>query len=124
MRFEAKAYTWLTNLLEIPRSDSKDQIGTKLSVFGIKVDTARFIARLPRDKLERAIQKTGKVLADDSVSLLDIQSLVGFLFFCSQAVRLERVFMRRLWDFVNHIPRNSRTTWRRIPAWVREDLEW
>lgn len=33
MRFEAKAYTWLTNLLEIPRSDSKDQIGTKLSVF-------------------------------------------------------------------------------------------
>lgn len=33
--------------------------------------------------------------------------------------------MRRLWDFINHFPRSvSRTTRRRIPCWVREDLEW
>ena len=33
--------------------------------------------------------------------------------------------MRRLWDFINHFPRDRlKTTLRRIPAWVREDLEW
>lgn len=45
--------------------------------------------------------------------------------FCSQVVRLGRVFMGRLGDFINHFPRvEPRTTLRRIPAWVREDLEW
>ncbi len=38
---------------------------------------------------------------------------------------LGRVFMRRLWDFINHYPRDAiRSTLRRIPAWEREDLEW
>ncbi len=33
--------------------------------------------------------------------------------------------MKRLWDFINQFPRaGPRTTLRRIPAWVREDLEW
>ncbi len=50
---------------------------------------------------------------------------MGFLSFCSQAVRLGRVFMRRLWDFTNHYPRDgTRSYLRRIPVWVREDLEW
>lgn len=59
------------------------------------------------------------------VSFLDMQSLVGFLSFCPQTVRLGRVFMRRLWDFINHFLRAApRTTRRRIPVWGREDLEW
>lgn len=33
--------------------------------------------------------------------------------------------MRRLWDFINQYPRSAtKTTRRRIPAWVREDLDW
>ncbi len=32
--------------------------------------------------------------------------------------------MRRLWDFINHYPRDvTRSTLRRIPVWMREDLE-
>lgn len=34
------------------------------------------------------------------------------------------VFMRRLWDFVNHFPRDaSKITRRKIPSWVHEDPE-
>lgn len=84
-------------MLGIPRNDSKDKEGTQLSVFSIEVDT---IARLPAEKLEKAIKATEKVLANQSVAFLDIQSRVSFLSFCSQ-VRLGRVFMRRLWDFIN-----------------------
>lgn len=91
----------------------------------IKIDTSTFIARLPAEKLDKAVKATAKILAEKSVSLLEIQSLVGFLSFCSQAVRLGRVFMRRLWDFVNQFPRaGSKVMRRRIPVWVREDLEW
>ncbi len=33
--------------------------------------------------------------------------------------------MIRLWDFVNQYPRAAtKFTFRRIPPWVREDLEW
>ncbi len=33
--------------------------------------------------------------------------------------------MRRLWDFINDYPRDAtRSTLRRLPVWVREDLEW
>ena len=51
-----------------------------------------------------------------------MQLLVGFLSFCSQAERLGRVFMRRLWELINDFA--PRTTLRKIPAWVKEDLEW
>ena len=81
--------------------------------------------RLPKVKLEKAKNTTSKILRQKSVSFIDIQSLMGFLLFCSQAVRLGRVFVGRLCDFVNHYPRSApRTTLRRILAWVREDLEW
>ncbi len=64
-----------------------------ITVFGIEVDTSSFTARLLRDKLEKAILASSKVLSQKAVSYIDIQSLVGFLSFCSQAVKLGRVFM-------------------------------
>ena len=94
-------------------------------VFGIEIDISLFTARLPADKLKKAIRATLKVLSQKAVSFINIQSLMRFLSFCSQAVRLGRVFMRRLWDSINHYPRGGpKSTERRIPTWVREDLEW
>ena len=125
MSAENKAYIQLTNLLGVSRNDSKDAQGTAVIVFGIEIDTSCFTARLPKDKLEKATKATAKILSQKSVSFIDMQSLVGFLSFCSQAVRLGHVFMRRLWDFINHFPQMvPRTTLRRIPVWVKEDLEW
>lgn len=121
-----QAYIQVTDLLGIPRNEKKNCSGTVVSVFGIKVDISTFTARLPQDKLERAIRRTSEALSDssNSISYLDIQSLVGFLSFWSQAARLERGFMRWLWDYVNYFPRGaSRIMRRRIPSWVRDDLE-
>ncbi len=125
MRREARAYVWVTDLLGIPRNHSKDREGTQITVFGIEADKSSFTARLPPEKLEKAIKATAKVLAEQSVSFRDIQSLVSFLSFCSQAVQLGRVFMRRLWDFVNRYPRAAtKVMCRKIPPWMREDLKW
>ncbi len=69
---EANAYVWLTDLLGLPRNDSKDCQGTLVTVFGIEVDTSSFTARLPRDKLEKAILASSKVLSQKAVSYIDI----------------------------------------------------
>ncbi len=125
IRQARNAYNWVIDLLGIPRNDSKDAEETQVIVFGIEIDIRKFTAKLPDEKLEKAVKVTSKVLAKQSVTFLDIQSLVGFLSFCSHAVNLERVFMQRLWDFVNEYPRvATKLTWRKIPGWVREDLEW
>ncbi len=121
---EANAYIWLTNLLGLPQNDSKDCQGTLVTVFGIEVDTSLFTARLSRDKLEKTILASSKVLSQKAISYIDIQSLVRFFSFYFQSVRLGRVFMERRWDFMNHYSRDAtRSTLRRIPVWVREDLE-
>lgn len=84
-------------------------------VFAIKINTSCFIARLPKRKPEKAINSTVKALGQKSVSFIDMQCLVGFLLFCSQAVRLGRVFIRRLWNGINYFPRvRPRTTLRKI----------
>lgn len=119
------AYNWVTDLLGISRNDLKNAEGTQIIVFGIEIDTKSFTARLPDNKLEKAVKTTSKVLVKQLVTFLNIQSLVGFLSFCSQALRLGRVFMRRLWDFVNMYPQSATKLTRiRILAWVKEDLEW
>ncbi len=125
LKLEAEAYIWLTDLLGLLRNDTKDTQGTAVIVFGIEIDTSSVTARLLIDKLEKAIKVTAKILNQKSISFIDMQLLIGFLSFCSQAVKLGRVFTRRLWDFTNHYPCNGpRTTLKKIPAWVREDLEW
>ncbi len=118
-------YNWVTNLLGIPRNDSKDVERTQVIMFAIKIDTRKFTAKLPDKKLEKAVKANSKVLAEQSVTFLDIQSLVGFLSFCSQALRLETVFMQSFWDFVNEYHwAATKLNRRRIPGWVRENLEW
>lgn len=119
------AYNYVTDLLGIPRNDSKDAKGTQVVVFGIEIDIKKFIVKLPDEKLEKAVKATSKILAKQLVTFPDIQFLVEFLSFCSQAVRLGRIFMQRLCDFVNEYPwAATKLARRKIPGWIREDLKW
>jgi Reverse transcriptase (RNA-dependent DNA polymerase)/RNase H-like domain found in reverse transcriptase len=117
-------YIVLTDLLGIPRNDKKDELGQKVTVLGYLIDTAKMEARLPLDKLERARQAAAKATTAGSISLVDIQSLAGFLSFCSPVVRLGWVFMRRIWTFIASYPTSSKFAKRRIPSGVMDDLEW
>ena len=112
-------------MLGLLRNDTKNTQGTVVIVFGIEIYTSFFTAQLPKDKLEKAIKVTAKILNQKSISFINMQLRIGLFSFFSQAVRLGRVFTRRLWDFINYYPYNSpRTMLKKIPAGVREDLEW
>lgn len=86
----------LTDLLGVPQNDTKDRQGTAVIVFEMEIDTSSFTAQLPNDKPNKETLVTAKVLSQKLVSFIDIQLLVGFPTFCSQTVRLGRIFMRRL----------------------------
>jgi hypothetical protein len=78
--------------------------------------------RLLENKLNKVRALTNEMICISSVNLLNMQSLIEFLFFCSQVVQLERVFMRRLWDFITTF--QNRLIKKRILAWIRDDLHW
>lgn len=66
---EARTYIWLIELISISRNNSKDYKGTIIVILGIEVDTFNFLARLPKEKLDKAIKSTKKVLKEKSVSV-------------------------------------------------------
>jgi reverse transcriptase-like protein len=118
-------YIEITNILGIPRNDSKDRVGTVLTVLGLEIDTNLFTLRVPEEKLLQAYKATAKALDQDSITLNEIQSTAGFLGFCAPAVQLGRLHMRTIWTFVASFPQHkSHFVRKRILAAVREDLLW
>ena len=86
----------MTDFLGILRNDLKDTERRKVIRFRIEIDTKSFIAKLSDEKLEKVVKKTSKILAEQSVTFLSIQSLVRFLFFSSQVVYLGKIFIQKL----------------------------
>ena len=115
-------YRSLTDVLGIPRNKSKDCQGTVIEVLGIELDSNLFEARLPPEKLHRAISSSSAALESGSLTLLEADTLAGFLSFCSQVVRLGRAFMSSLWEFISAFPPTQGR--RRIPFFLRQDLRW
>ena len=89
------------------------------------VDSTTFTVSIPKDKVDRVTSLTADALASNSMTIHEAQQLAGLLSFCASAVQLGFVFCRRIWSFVA----SFRSEWkkefkRRIPALVREDIEW
>lgn len=121
----SSGYIAITDLLGIPRNDSKDECGTVVAVLGYEVDTSTFTLRVPYPKLVEAYRTTADILGKASISLYEAESLAGFLGFCAPAVKLGRVFMRSLWSFIAAMPEGrSKFIRRRIPTDLRYDLIW
>ena len=70
------------------------------------------IARIPSEKLTRAMQATTVALARSSIPLEFAKQLGGFLGFCAEVVHLVRVYIRYLWTFIAVYPPNAPKTLR------------
>ena len=77
-------YIKVTDDLGIPRNDAKDHEGQVAEILGIEHDTTTFEARLSLAKLSEAIQLTSHALTRRSLTLVETQSLAGFLSFCAK----------------------------------------
>lgn len=83
----------MTNLLEIPKNNSKDSEKIQIIIFKIKIGTRKFTVKLLEKKLEKIVKVTSKVLAKQLVIFLDIQFLLQYFFYYSQAIFLRKIFI-------------------------------
>ena len=69
---------------------------TTITFLGLELDTVMFEIRLPNDKLVNLKQQISKLQNRRSVTLVELQSLIGMLNFACNVVPPGRTFLRRL----------------------------
>ena len=96
----------MCNFLGVPIAQDKT-VGphTTLQFAGIELDSVRQEARLPLDKLTRCRTLLHHFHKKRSVTLRELQSLIGLLNFCCSVVIPGRAFLRRLIDLTSGLTR-------------------
>lgn len=107
LKWHKKDYRPLTDCLRIQRQEVKNITETVVSVFGMETNKNLFIAKSRQKSFTKPKNATGTAPTKESLPLHEAQSRTGFLSFCARVVRLGRLFMRRLWDFVASYPSGS-----------------
>ena len=104
---------------------AKNEEGTAVSFAGFILDTRSMVIRLPQKKLLKARQIVNKASACQSLTLLDIQKLTGYLNFVSTVVPLGKTFLRRLYNMELYFPpQAAKYHRRRISGEAKKDLKW
>lgn len=124
IRMESNNYPRLRGILEILQQKTKDLEETIIPVFGIEVDTNVFTTRLLFDKLHKIFELSETELKKSSITLCETQLLTSFLSFFAKEVRLGKIFIRPLWNFMAQYSLDSLGIRQRISWQVRDDLSW
>ena len=117
-----KTFLEVARSLNIPIKASKTVLPTTTAeIHGILVDTRSMTMSLPPDKLVKAKTLINEMCKCQKASIAKIQSLVGFLNFCTKIVPSGRAFLRRLID----LTKGTQPQWFkvRITLGVKQDLD-
>lgn len=93
---------------------------TRLTFLGLEIDTVQMQVKVPVDKITALKQKIARALRKKSLTLREIQSLVGSLTFVCRAVKPGRAFLRRIIDVTRNEKKEDRVI--PLPAGGLEDL--
>lgn len=108
----------LCKLLGFMINKSKEKIHIINDFLGIEIDTNLMEARLPREKLQKAIALVNAALKKRSIFIKNLQSLIGFLAFASRVVIPGKAFFRRLYDALDSQHKHVRLT-----SSIKQDLK-
>ena len=125
-RFSLRTFTTVVPECGIPiawEKTSQDST-TSLTFYGAHLDTQTMQVSLPQDKLASYTQLITETLGRNSVTVKELQSLIGKLQFATCAVTGGRLFLRRLHDLLTQLPRKYKPYWHiRITQSARKDLQ-
>ena len=111
------------NYLGVPIAPEKLVLpSTSLTFLGIELDSARWEARLPDEKLTELRSLLDAFTACSSCTKRDLLSLLGKLNFAASVVAAGRTFMRRLWDCASSVPELYHRV--QLAAPCKADLQW
>jgi ribonuclease HI len=97
----------------------KDVQGTVVDYLGLVIDSEKMEAYLPPNKKDRVLLEVNRLLAKPTVSKHDLQSVLGFLTFCTRVFPLGRPFLRHIFNMLNR-PRAKQ----HLTTAARRDLQW
>jgi hypothetical protein len=102
----------------------KSYTGTCTDFLGLEIDTAAMEARLPSDKHAKALLLVRTYLRRRSLTLWELQSVIGFLSFAAKVVPLGRPFLRRLYNALSGYRAAPHSSHRPVTPQMKEDLRW
>jgi Reverse transcriptase (RNA-dependent DNA polymerase) len=118
-------YHLFTTYLGIPEASDKDVCGTQAVVLGVLIDTVAFEARLDPDKLDKARCCALNAVTKGSLTLREVESLAGYLNWCSYVARIGKLYMHHIWDFRRSFPDSSSHSFtKELPRELKLDLIW
>ena len=103
---------------------AKNEEGTTGSFAAVEFETSTMVIQLPPKKLHKARTLVQKATTSQSLSLLEIQQLTGYLNFVSKVVPLGRTFLHRLYNMELYFPPGSKHNRKRISSEAQRDLAW
>ena len=105
----------LADMVGLKIKEQKNEEGSQVSFGGVIFDTKRMAIHLPASKKEKGLAIIRKHKTRDSITLLDLQELRGFLNFTILVVPLGRAFLRRFYNLQLFFP-PGRLARRRLSA--------
>jgi hypothetical protein len=101
---DVKSFEKLCAAIGLPIKHTKTVLPTtKITIYGIEVDSVTMVSRLPEDKLVKLRQLLQCTVHRKKVKLQELQSLIGLLNFACLVVTPGRAFLRRLIDLTCNI---------------------
>ena len=115
--------SFLLGLGSALRSQKSEQ-GTVASFCGVELDTEQMVICLPVGKSNKARNLVETAISQNSLSLLELQTLTGYLNFVSVVAPLGRRFLRRLYNLQLYFPVGKSRHRRRISGQAILALRW
>jgi hypothetical protein len=75
----ASQFISLTDLLGIPRNDTKDEYGQRISVLRYLLDTNTFEMLIPDEKITKIRNTIDDALKNQAMTLREVQTIAGLL---------------------------------------------
>ncbi len=111
------------NYLGLKEKTSKAMNGHVVDFTDIELNSEQMIARLPQNKLDRALKAVQDIVHLGYTSFKVLRSMLGFLSFCAHVIPLGRPFLRKPFNFANELSYLSQPTTRRhLSAEAIQDL--
>lgn len=119
---QLEVFLLLCNYLGIPMAPEKNEgPATTIAFTGIKLDSVKMEARLPKEKIAKCCELISVFLQRKKVTLREIQSLTGLLNFACAVVIPGRAFLHRLIDLTIGIKAPHHKI--KLSKEVKEDLK-
>jgi hypothetical protein len=114
----------IVSYLGLAENLKKRKDGWVVDFTGIELDSDCMVARLPKDKHDRATAGVERLLKSGTVAHHILEKLLGFLSFCAKVVPLGRPFLRNLFNLLQRLSHLHPSAIRSLSSAARRDLLW